>query len=154
MVTAAADAIDVLGGDSGLNTGHGTTVPVLRMAHRKWKETKQHQGTAEPGNMLGCCLNSFYFLSAILSTSTVQRSAVTAVSDNRLTETVFCSLKRTSLYLKSSDTVSVGFSDTFANPQGCHCSRRLLYYECCLKDVLVKFERHLLNSIQSRGSNG
>ena len=31
------------------------TVPVLRMAHRKWKETKQQPGTAEPGSMLGCC---------------------------------------------------------------------------------------------------
>ena len=47
------------------------TVLVLRMAHRKWKEAKQQPGTAEPGNMLGCCLNSFHFLWAILSTSTV-----------------------------------------------------------------------------------
>ena len=42
-----------------------------RMAHRKWKETKQHPGTAGPDNMLGCCLVSFHFLWAILSTSTV-----------------------------------------------------------------------------------
>ena len=27
---------------------------VLVMAHRIWKETKQHPGTAGPGNMLGC----------------------------------------------------------------------------------------------------
>ena len=47
------------------------TVLVLRMAHRIWTETKQHPGTAEPDNMLGCCLISFYFLWAILSTSTV-----------------------------------------------------------------------------------
>ena len=43
------------------------TVLVLRMVHRIWKETKQ-----QPGNMLGCCLVSFHFLFAILSTSTVQ----------------------------------------------------------------------------------
>ena len=36
------------------------------MAHRKWKETKQHPGTAGPGNMLGSCLVSFYILWAIL----------------------------------------------------------------------------------------
>ena len=48
-----------------------STVLVLRMAHRIWKETKQEPGTAGPGNMLGCCLVSFHFLSAILSTSTV-----------------------------------------------------------------------------------
>ena len=49
-----------------------STVLVLRMAHRIWKETKQEPGTAEPGNMLGCCLNYFHFLWAILSTSTVE----------------------------------------------------------------------------------
>ena len=37
-----------------------------RMAHRKWKETKQEPGTAGPGNRLGCCLVSFHFLWAIL----------------------------------------------------------------------------------------
>ena len=41
------------------------------MAHRKWKANKQEPGTAEPGNMLGCCLNYFHFLWAILITSTV-----------------------------------------------------------------------------------
>ena len=51
-----------------------TTVLVLRMAHRKWIETEQQTGTAEPGNMLGCCLNYFHFLWAILSTGTVHRS--------------------------------------------------------------------------------
>ena len=35
------------------------------MAHRKWYENKQPPGTAGPGNMLGCCLVSFYFLWAI-----------------------------------------------------------------------------------------
>ena len=44
---------------------------VLRITHRIWKGTKQEPGTAGPGNMLGCCLVSFHFLSAILSTSTV-----------------------------------------------------------------------------------
>ena len=32
-----------------------STVLVLRMANRIWKETKQQPGTAGPGNMLGCC---------------------------------------------------------------------------------------------------
>ena len=41
------------------------------MAHRIWKETKQQPGRAGTGNMLGCCLVSFHFLWAILSTSTV-----------------------------------------------------------------------------------
>ena len=49
----------------------GYTVLVLRMAHRIWKETKQEPGTAWPGNRLGCCLVSFHFLWAILSTSTL-----------------------------------------------------------------------------------
>ena len=35
------------------------------IAHRKWKETKQHPGTAGPGNMLGCCLIFSHFLWAI-----------------------------------------------------------------------------------------
>ena len=47
------------------------TVLVLRMAHRKWKETKQLPGTAGSGNMLGCCLIYFHFLWVILSTGTV-----------------------------------------------------------------------------------
>ena len=48
-----------------------STALVLRMAHMIWKETKQQPDTAGPGNMLGCCLVSFHFLWAILSTSTV-----------------------------------------------------------------------------------
>ena len=48
------------------------SVLVLRMAHRKWIETEHQPGTAEAGNMLGCCLNYFRFLWAILSTSTVE----------------------------------------------------------------------------------
>ena len=35
------------------------------MAHKKWKETKQQQGTAGTGNRLGCCLLPFHFLWAI-----------------------------------------------------------------------------------------
>ena len=46
-----------------------------RMAHRKWRETKQEPGTAGPGNMLGCCLVSLHFLGYILcSRSAVQKS--------------------------------------------------------------------------------
>ena len=47
------------------------TVLVLRIAHRKWKETKQEPDTAGTGNMLGCSLVYFHFLWVILSTSTV-----------------------------------------------------------------------------------
>ena len=36
------------------------------MAYRKWKETKLQPGTARPGNMLGCCFVSIYFLWTIL----------------------------------------------------------------------------------------
>ena len=44
---------------------------VLRMAHMKWKEFKQ-QPSMLPGSAVpGSCLVSFYFLWAILSTSTV-----------------------------------------------------------------------------------
>ena len=44
---------------------------VLRMAHRKWKEFKQ-QPSMLPGSAVpGCCLASFHFLWAILSTGTV-----------------------------------------------------------------------------------
>ena len=47
------------------------TVLVLRMAHRKWIEFKQ-QPSMFPGSAVpGSCLVSFYFLWAILSTSTV-----------------------------------------------------------------------------------
>ena len=37
-----------------------------RIAHRKWKETNLHPGTAGQGNMLGSCLVSSHFLWAIL----------------------------------------------------------------------------------------
>ena len=38
-----------------------------------WKETKQQLRPPGPNNILGCCLVSFHFLWAILSTSTVQK---------------------------------------------------------------------------------
>ena len=43
-----------------------------RMAHRKGKETKLLPSTAGPGNMLGCCLNSFHFLWANLCPQALQ----------------------------------------------------------------------------------
>ena len=54
---------------------------VLRMAHRIWKETKQHPGTASPDNMLGCCLVSFHFLYVILSTNTVVMGVIKWIPD-------------------------------------------------------------------------
>ena len=47
-------------------------VLVLRMAHRKWRETKQQPSLLPGLAVLGCCLVSIHFLLAILSTSTVQ----------------------------------------------------------------------------------
>ena len=58
---------------------NGYTVLVLWMAHRIWKETKQEPCTAGPGNMFGCCLVSFHFLWAILSTSTVNNTSSVSV---------------------------------------------------------------------------
>ena len=48
--------------------------------------------------------------------------------------------KKTFLYRKYSDTVTVGFIDTFPNPRGCHCNRRLLYY--AVTRFLPKFQDH------------
>ena len=45
---------------------------VLRMANRKWKETKQLPSMLPGQAVPGYCLLSFYILWAILSTSTVQ----------------------------------------------------------------------------------
>ena len=59
------------------------TVLVLRMAQRKWKDTKLQPGVAGPGNMLGCCLISFHFLWAILSTNTVLTRERTTDADRR-----------------------------------------------------------------------
>ena len=50
-----------------------TTVLVLRMAHRKWKEAKQLPSMLPGPAVPGCCLLSFHILWAILSTSTVLR---------------------------------------------------------------------------------
>ena len=54
------------------------------MAHRIWKETKQHPATAGPGNMLGSCLVSFHFLWAILSTSTVYGKVMRITCDMKI----------------------------------------------------------------------
>ena len=48
-----------------------STVLVLRMAHRKWKETKQQPSMLPGPAVPGSCLVSFHILWAILSTSTV-----------------------------------------------------------------------------------
>ena len=47
-------------------------MPVLRMAHRKWKETKQLPSMLPGPAVPGSWLVSFHILWAILSTSTVQ----------------------------------------------------------------------------------
>ena len=47
-----------------------TTVLVLRMAHRKWKETKQLPSMLPGPAVPGCCLVCFHIMWAILSTST------------------------------------------------------------------------------------
>ena len=44
------------------------------MAHRKWKEIKQQLSMLPGPAVPGCCLVSFHFLWAILSTSTVEDS--------------------------------------------------------------------------------
>ena len=48
-----------------------STVLVLSMAHRKWKEFKQQPSMFPGSDVPGCCLVSFHFLWAILCTSTV-----------------------------------------------------------------------------------
>ena len=52
-------------------SGPHCTVLVLRMAHRKLKEIKQEASMLPGPAVPGCCLVSFHFLWAILSTSTV-----------------------------------------------------------------------------------
>ena len=70
---AKMEALTELGDNSIAQTilGKLCTELVLKMVHRIWKETKLQPGTAGTDNMLGCCLNSFHFLWAILNTSTV-----------------------------------------------------------------------------------
>ena len=51
------------------------TVLVLRMAHGKWKETKQQPSMLPGPAVTGCCLVYFHILWAILSTSTVLRQS-------------------------------------------------------------------------------
>ena len=48
-----------------------STVLVLRMAQRKWKESKQQPSMLPGPAVPGCCLVSFHIMWAILSTSTV-----------------------------------------------------------------------------------
>ena len=48
-------------------------VLVFRMAHRKWKESKQQPSMLPGPAVPGCCLVSFHILWAILSTSTVKK---------------------------------------------------------------------------------
>ena len=48
-----------------------STVLVLRMTHRKWKEIKQQPSMLPDPAVPGYCLFSFHILWAILSTSTV-----------------------------------------------------------------------------------
>ena len=55
------------------------TVPVCRMSHRKWRETKQQQSRARSGHQLSCCLVSLGFLCDILRTSRVLSQAEKAV---------------------------------------------------------------------------
>ena len=50
---------------------HYSTVFVLRMAHRKWRATKQQPSMLPGPAVPGSCLVSFHILWAILSTSTV-----------------------------------------------------------------------------------
>ena len=53
-------------------TNNMSTVLVLRLAHRKWKETKQQPSMLPGPAVPGSCLVSFHILWAILNTSTVQ----------------------------------------------------------------------------------
>ena len=52
--------------------GNFSTVIVLRMAHRKWQETKLQPSMLPGLTVPGCCLVSLHIMWAILSTSTVQ----------------------------------------------------------------------------------
>ena len=51
--------------------GFSSTVLVLRMAHRKRKETKQQPSMLPGPAVLGCCLVYFHILWALLNTSTL-----------------------------------------------------------------------------------
>ena len=66
------EKIDVVKKSSSVErANHDTTVIVLRMAHRKWKETKQQPSMLPGPAFPGCYLVSSHILWAILSTSTV-----------------------------------------------------------------------------------
>ena len=55
------------------------TVLVLRMVHKKWKETKQLPSILPGPAVPGCYLVSFHILWAILSTSTVHSAAARSI---------------------------------------------------------------------------
>ena len=42
------------------------TVPVCRMPHRKWRETKEQPSRSKSGHQISCCWNSLHFLAVIL----------------------------------------------------------------------------------------
>ena len=65
-VTLPVDPVRVV-----VRPARSSTLLLLRMAQRKWKDTKLQSGTAGPGNMLGCCSIPFHFLWGKLSTRTV-----------------------------------------------------------------------------------
>ena len=73
-VVGSAIRVGVIGAERKLSHGNRacTTVLVLRMAHRKWKETKQQPSMLPVLAVPGCCLISFHIMWAILSTSTVR----------------------------------------------------------------------------------
>ena len=68
------------------------------MAHRKWRETKLHPGTAGPGSMLGCCLIYFHFLWAILCPQTVEQY-ITGIAQQDLVGTKLQNFPANSDYL-------------------------------------------------------
>ena len=45
--------------------------------------------------------------------------------------------KRTSLYWKSLDRVTIGYSDTFVNPHKCHCNQSSLYHFSLVKFLVI-----------------
>ena len=59
------------------------------MAHRIWKETKQQPGTAGKGNMLGCCLVSFHFLWAILSSTSDDKPTIQCYNFHEQAQYIF-----------------------------------------------------------------
>ena len=67
------------------------TMLVLRMAHRKWKETKQQPSMLPGPAVPGGCLVSLHILWAILSTSTVDTRKGRKIWGGRLSKR-FCNM--------------------------------------------------------------